>query len=92
MQEFPASEDGKYINTLALGPLQGYIKAGYRRAEGDVIRVEFIEQEFSLGPLKTKKEFEPNAMVGTWRMVYQDEDLRMFYTNMGSLFVMAKKE
>lgn len=91
-QEFPATEDGKYINTLALGPLQGYIKAGYRRAEGDVIRVEFIEQEFSLGPLKTKKEFEPNAMVGTWRMVYQDEDLRMFYTNKGSLFVMAKKE
>lgn len=53
--------------------------------------MEFLEQEFSLGPLRTKKEFEANAMVGTWRMVYQDDDLRIFYTNKGSLFVMARK-
>mmetsp|Transcript_2692 Transcript_2692/g.7095 ORF Transcript_2692/g.7095 Transcript_2692/m.7095 type:complete len:235 (+) Transcript_2692:107-811(+) len=90
-QEFPPDTDGEYVNTLALGPLQGYIKATYRHAEGEVIRVEFLEQEFSLGPLRTKKEFEANAMVGTWRMVYQDDDLRIFYTNKGSLFVMARK-
>ena len=90
-QEFPSNMQGQYINTLELGPLRAYLLGVYSKVKDDVIRVEFVEQEFSLGPFKTKKDFEKNAMVGSWRMVYQDEDLRIFYTNKDSLFVMKKK-
>ncbi len=34
--------------------------------------------------------FEPGAMRGYWRAAYNDDELRIFYTNKGSLFILKR--
>jgi hypothetical protein len=43
-----------------------------------------------VGPFRLKKPFAPGQMRGYWRTVYADEELRVFYTNKGSLFIMSR--
>ena len=38
----------------------------------------------------TPQKFEPGQMRGHWQVAFSDEDLRVFYTNKGSLFVLKK--
>ena len=42
-------------------------------------------------PTRRSQEWAPGAMRGHWQATFWDDDFRVFTTNKGSLFVMARK-
>lgn len=89
-QDFPADQPGFYFNKLALGPLRAELLADYKKVRADRLDVEFKYTDFFLGPFKRRQEFPPGRMRGYWRIAYSDGDMRVFYTNKGSLFVLVR--
>lgn len=89
LQEFPTL--GDYTNVSRLGPLTLRLKGIYSQGSRERLELEFKQLIVSLGPLAVyTKDFAPGAMRGHWRTVFADADLRVFYTNKGSLFVLKR--
>ncbi len=56
------------------------------------VNLEFKDVSLKLGGWQVaRKEWAPGAMRGHWAATYWDDDFRVFTTNKGSLFVMARK-
>lgn len=94
-QVFPADQPGTYYNISRLGLLSATLRGECTISPNQPNRVslEFKDVALKLGQLQlAKKVWEPGQMRGHWSATYWDDSLRVFNTNKGSLFVMAKNQ
>lgn len=90
----PPGTSNRYSNIAEFGPLAFRLNGSFKVAPEDGIRInlEFHEFQVFLGPFKvSSKEYSPGEMVGFWTVKYSDSDLRVFTTNKGNIFVLAKR-
>ncbi|KAK9828058.1 hypothetical protein WJX81_006351 [Elliptochloris bilobata] len=88
-QDFPADLPGQYFNKVDFGGVLRARLLGNYEKTGNRVDLVFLWTEFSLGPLKFKKEF-PAGFKGHWNLKYVDNDMRVFSTNKGNVFVLSK--
>jgi hypothetical protein len=88
-QRFPSNKPGQYINRVAFGPVSLDLLADYSYKQSDYITVDFVHIQLILGdkPVFTK-DFR-NAG-GYWKVKVANEDVRVLYSNSGSVFVLKR--
>lgn len=81
----------RYCNkALFYGALALKLEGKYKISEAR-IDLEFTRSSLELfGKEIYSKAFTPGEMQGFWKVQYADEEIRVFTTNRGSLFVLAR--
>jgi hypothetical protein len=88
---FPASHPGRYTNLSKVGLVQAALEGEYHCGGPETIQLEFKQLSLAVGPVTLlTRPFAPGSAQGFWKMTYADGDMRVFYTNKGNLFIMAR--
>eukprot|EP00877_Chromochloris_zofingiensis_P006467 jgi/Chrzof1/2073/Cz11g01260.t1 len=90
-QDFPADEPGVYYNVSRLGLVSARLRGVYQFTTDSRVDLEFKQLSLAIaGITLVKKDFEPGQMQGFWQIKYVDDDVRVFTTNQGNLFILGK--
>mmetsp|Transcript_5355 Transcript_5355/g.10216 ORF Transcript_5355/g.10216 Transcript_5355/m.10216 type:complete len:247 (+) Transcript_5355:162-902(+) len=91
-----SSDSNTLINSAELGPLKLSLNVAYEKKTESRITVTFAESKVAvLGGLGGALEFKNDKQVGRqgyWEMVFADDDLRVFFTNAGSMFIVTRTQ